>query len=103
LVIRSVCLGRDPSARVAHKALGPSDGQIIPFASSKADRGNDPRRSLQERYGNPDGTNANYVAKVAASAKRLVRERFLLELPGIVEDVETYTAPAASVIIPANP
>ena len=80
-----------------------ANGQIIPFASSKADRARDPRRSLQERYGNPDGTNANYVAKVAASAKRLVRERFLLELPGIVEDVETYTAPAASVIIPANP
>jgi len=80
-----------------------ANGQIIPFAATKADRGSDPRPSLQERYGNAAGTNTDYVAKVAAVAKKLVGERFLLELPGVVEDVETYTGPAATVTIPANP
>ena len=80
-----------------------ANGQIIPFAATKAERGADPRPSLQERYGNPDGTNANYVAAVKAAADKLVKDRFLLELPGAAEDVETYTTPAASVAIPANP
>jgi hypothetical protein len=80
-----------------------ANGQIIPFAATKADRGSDPRPSLQERYGNAAGTNSDYVAKVTAVAKDLVRERFLLELPGVVADVETYTGPAATITIPANP
>ena len=80
-----------------------ANGQIIPFAATKVERGADPRPSLQERYGNPDGTNANYVAAVKAAADKLVKDRFLLELPGVAEDVETYTTPAASVAIPANP
>jgi hypothetical protein len=80
-----------------------ANGQIIPFAATKAERGADPRLSLQERYGNPDGTNANYVAAVKAAADKLVKDRFLLELSGVAEDVETYTTPAASVAIPANP
>jgi hypothetical protein len=80
-----------------------ANGQIIPFAATKAERGADPRPSLQERYGNPDGTNANYVAAVKAAADKLVKDRFLLELPGVAEDVETYTTPAASVAIPSNP
>ncbi len=80
-----------------------ANGQILPFAANKAERGADPRLSLQERYGNPDGTNANYVAAVKAAADKLVKDRFLLELPGVAEDVETYTTPAASAIIPSNP
>jgi hypothetical protein len=80
-----------------------ANGQIIPFAATKAERGADPRPSLQERYGNPDGTNANYVAAVKAAADKLVKDRFLLELPGVAEDVETYTTPAASVAVPSNP
>jgi len=80
-----------------------ANGQIIPFAATKVERGADPRPSLQERYGNPDGTNANYVAAVKAAADKLVKDRFLLELPGVAEDVETYTTPAASVAVPANP
>jgi hypothetical protein len=80
-----------------------ANGQVIPFAATKADRGSDPRPSLQERYGNAAGTNADYVAKVTAAAKSLVRERFLLELPGVIEDVDTYAGPAATVTIPANP
>ncbi len=80
-------------------------GQYIPFPTTKAQRiaGGDPRPSLQERYGNSAGTNADYVAKVKAAAQALVADRFLLEESGLVQDVETYTAPAALVTIPANP
>jgi hypothetical protein len=62
-----------------------------------------PRLSLQERYGNSAGTNADYVAKVEAAAQALVSQRFLIEEPGLVQDVETYTSPASLVTIPANP
>jgi Alpha/beta hydrolase domain len=80
-----------------------ANGQIIPFAATKEARGGDPRLSLQERYGNAAGTNANYVAAVTISAQQLVRDRFLLEIPGFVQDIETYTGPAMSVTIPAKP
>ena len=40
-------------------------GSYIPFAKTPADRGADPRPSLQERY----GSHANYVAKVEAAAR----------------------------------
>ncbi|HEV7803735.1 MAG TPA: alpha/beta hydrolase domain-containing protein, partial [Burkholderiales bacterium] len=49
-------------------------GAFFPFAKTTAERGADPRRSLQERYGNREG----YVAKVATAAQKLVSERFLL-------------------------
>jgi len=49
-------------------------GSYIPFAKTAADRGADPRPSLQERY----GSKAAYVAKVEEAAARLVSERFLL-------------------------
>ena len=49
-------------------------GSYIPFAKTAADRGADPRPSLQERYGSKDG----YVLKVEAAAATLVKERFLL-------------------------
>lgn len=80
-------------------------GQFIPFPNTIAQRmaTHDPRPSLQERYGNSAGTNADYVAKVKAAAQALVADRFLLEVPGLVQDVETYTVPAASVSIPHNP
>jgi hypothetical protein len=80
-----------------------ANGQIIPFAATKAARGSDPRLSLQERYGNAAGTNANYVAAVKAAADALLKDRFLLELPGVAQDVETYTTPAMLVTIPHNP
>jgi hypothetical protein len=66
-------------------------GQFIPFPNTKAQRmaTGDPRPSLQERYGNSTGTNADYLAKVKAAAQALV--------------AETYAVPAASVTIPANP
>jgi Alpha/beta hydrolase domain len=80
-------------------------GQYIPFPNTIAQRmaTGDPRLSLQERYGNSAGTNADYVAKVQAAAQSLVTQRLLIEEPGTVQDVETYTEPAASVTIPANP
>ncbi len=52
------------------------DGTYIPFAKTKADRAaaNDPRPSIEERY----GSRADYVAKVRAAADALVRDRLLL-------------------------
>jgi hypothetical protein len=51
-------------------------GGYIPFAKTKVERltAGDPRRSLEERYGD----HAGYVAAVRAAANRLVKERFLL-------------------------
>jgi hypothetical protein len=52
-------------------------GGFIPFARTRAQRlaSGDPRPSLEERY----GSHEKYVARVRASAKRLVEERFLLQ------------------------
>ena len=49
-------------------------GSYVPFAKTAAERGNDPRPSLQERYGSQVG----YVAKVEEAAQKLVSEGFLL-------------------------
>jgi len=49
-------------------------GAHFPFAKTAAERGNDPRPSLQERY----GSQAGYVAKVEEAARKLVTEGFLL-------------------------
>jgi Alpha/beta hydrolase domain len=49
-------------------------GAHFPFAKTAAERGDDPRPSLQERYGNQAG----YVAKVEEAAQKLVSEGFLL-------------------------
>ena len=58
-------------------------GSFIPFASTKAQREKnaDPRRSLEERYGD----NAGFVKAVEAAARKLVAERFLLQ-----EDADRY-------------
>jgi len=52
-------------------------GGMIPFAKTKAERtaNEDPRPSLEERY----GTHAGYVAAVEAAARTAVGEGFLLE------------------------
>ena len=59
------------------------DGAYFPFAVTKDERQatGDPRKSLQERYKNHRG----FVKSVEKAAKKLVKERFLLE-----EDAETY-------------
>lgn len=56
-----------------------TNGSYIPFAKKKADRGADPRLSLEERYGSHD----RYVAQVRAAAEKLQKEGFLL-----AQDVE---------------
>jgi hypothetical protein len=52
-------------------------GGMIPFARTKAERtaNEDPRPSLEERY----GTHAGYVAAVDAAARKAVTAGFLLE------------------------
>jgi hypothetical protein len=52
-------------------------GGMVPFAKTKAERlaNEDPRPSLEERYGNHDG----YVKAVEAAAHKAVASGFLLE------------------------
>ena len=66
-----------------------SNGQHIPFRTTKAQRlaADDPRLSLEERYGDHDG----YVKAVTEAAKKLERQRFLLPT-----DVDEYIAEAKS-------
>jgi hypothetical protein len=63
------------------------DGSRIPFARSRAEREatDDPRPSLEERYGSRDA----YVAKVKEAAAALVAERLLLPA-----DAEAFVAAA---------
>jgi hypothetical protein len=63
------------------------DGSYIPFARTKAGReaANDPRPSIEERY----GTRTAYVDKVRAVADALVTERLLLP-----EDAQAFIAAA---------
>lgn len=58
-------------------------GQSIPFRLTKADRisANDPRLSLEERY----GTHAGYVAAVTKAVNELLNQRLLL-----AEDAQDY-------------
>jgi hypothetical protein len=64
-------------------------GQRIPLARTEADRrqANDPRLSLEERY----GTHAGYVRAVAAAARELMSERLLLD-----HDAQRYVDEAES-------
>jgi len=50
------------------------DGSFIPFVRYRVDRGNDPRPSLEERY----GSKANYLRQVEAAVQRLQKDGFLL-------------------------
>jgi len=60
-----------------------SDGQNIPFATTKAERiaVGDSRRSLEERYKDHEG----YVKAVTKAAQKLGKDRFLLPA-----DVEVF-------------
>src|SRR5262249_42917706 len=64
-------------------------GQQIDFASQEEERRatGDPRRAVEKRYRTHEG----YVQAVERAARRLARERFLLE-----EDVERYISAAAA-------
>jgi Alpha/beta hydrolase domain len=65
------------------------DGSFILFAATRAEReaSDDPRRSLEERYGSRDA----YVAKVTAATDTLVAERLLLSA-----DAAAYLKAAAA-------
>ncbi|HEX3881833.1 MAG TPA: alpha/beta hydrolase domain-containing protein [Stellaceae bacterium] len=69
--------------------LADRDGSFIVFARTKAEReaADDPRPSLEERYGSRE----TYAARVAAAAQALVAERLLLP-----EDAERFVAAARS-------
>jgi hypothetical protein len=88
------------AAQILSSMAAMRTGQYIPFPSTILQRmaTSDPRPSLQERYGNSAGTNTDYVTKVQMAAQKLVAQRFLLS-----QDIATYTTPAMSVMIPANP
>src|SRR5439155_12093441 len=60
-----------------------SSGQWIPFKATRAERlaAGDPRKSLEERYGNHDG----YVKAVARVTRNLQQRRLQLE-----DDVQSY-------------
>ena len=65
------------------------DGSYFPFAATRAEREakNDPRPSLEERY----GSHAGYVRRLEEAAQRLVTERLLLQ-----EDAERLVERAKS-------
>ncbi len=65
------------------------EGGYVPFAATPAERQNtnDPRLSLEERYGTREG----YACVAARAAAALVRDRFLLPA-----DAERLKAAAAS-------
>ena len=64
-----------------------SEGQYIPFKITKSERiaWNDPRISLEERYGNHDG----YIEAVKKAAQKLEKQRLLLP-----DDVQQYISDA---------
>lgn len=80
----------------AKESRGPNlcalDGSFIAFATMKEQRASnrDPRKSLEERYGNHDG----YVRAVKEQTKALVAERLLLEEDAarFIKQAETSSA-----------
>jgi hypothetical protein len=62
-------------------------GSFLQFARTTAERGTDPRRSIEERY----SSKAEYVARVAAAARSLADRRLLLD-----RDVAALEARAAT-------
>jgi hypothetical protein len=79
---------RAADAGSADQFLGEA-GSIYPFAATRAKRAaGDSRPSIEERYKNPD----EYLGKIAAAARQLINERFLLaaDLPGLLDDAAAY-------------
>src|SRR6516162_3185922 len=78
-------------------------GSYIPFAVTKADRiaNNDPRPSLEERYGSGTG----YAAAVTAAANALVRARLMLasDVAGAVANANAWFAAASGGALPPYP
>jgi hypothetical protein len=88
--LRSVAFGGGPAG--GNMDGCESSGQWIAFKTTQAERltAGDPRKSLQERYGNHDG----YVQAVANAARKLKERRFLLE-----EDVQRYISSAQTSLV----
>ena len=72
-----------------HGAMHEFSGSYIPLPETAEERRmtGDPRRSILERYPNPEA----YVAAIAAAARQLVEEELMLD-----EDVERATKSAAN-------
>jgi hypothetical protein len=74
-------------------ALCGLNGQLVPFASTQAERlaSGDPRLSIAERY----PTHADYVAHVAAAASQLVDARYLLadDAQRLVDEADARQVP----------
>jgi hypothetical protein len=78
-------------------------GGYVPFARTRAERlqANDPRLSLEERYGTLEG----YTCVVRRAAETAVRERFLLpkDAQRLISEAESSDAmPSADVSTEAN-
>jgi hypothetical protein len=72
----------------SEQALYSIVGSYLPFAKNSAQRGDDPRPAITERYRSRE----EYIARVAVAAQRLVDEHLLL-----AEDLERYVAKALAV------
>ena len=76
------------AAAGSEQALYSIVGSYLPFAKNSAQRGDDPRPAITERYRSRE----EYIARVAVAAQRLVDEHLLL-----AEDLERYVAKALAV------
>ena len=65
------------------KAIVPLLGSLIPFAKTAADRGTDPRKSLEERYRGK----SDYLGRVTEAGLALVKQGYVLreDLPFLLE------------------
>jgi hypothetical protein len=64
-------------------AIVPLLGSLIPFAKTRAERRNDPRKSLEERYRGK----SDYLGRATAVGLALVKEGYVLreDLPYLLE------------------
>jgi hypothetical protein len=64
-------------------AIVPLLGSLIPFAKTRADRGKDPRQSLEERYRGK----SDYLGRATEVGLALVKEGYVLreDLPYLLE------------------
>ena len=65
------------------KAIVPLLGSLIPFAKAAADRGTDPRKSLEDRYHGK----SDYLGRVTQAGLDLVKQGYILreDLPFLLE------------------
>jgi len=77
-------------------------GGYVPFARTKAerDKAEDPRASVEERYGDRQG----YVCAVQKAVRQSVKDRYLLEVDGkrLVDQATAATASGDLAFLPAS-